>query len=83
MFIACARMIWGFDMITTDPRTGESMLPDIHDEDKTWTNETVNAPKIFPAIWRSRDEVRAAVITKEYEEAQREWEILGLEPDVR
>ena len=59
------------------------MLPDIDDEEGSWSNETINAPKIFPLIWKARDEKRAEIIRQSFEEAQREWQMLGLEPDIR
>ena len=59
------------------------MLPDLADEMGTCSNESVNAPKIFPAIWKARDEKKAELIKRGFDEAQQEWQMLGLEPDVR
>ena len=66
-----------------DPVTGTPMVPNLNDESGTWSNETINVPKIFPVIWTARDEKKAEIIRKSFEDAQREWELLGLERDVR
>ena len=59
------------------------MIPDLEDEQGTWSNETINMPKIFPVVWKARDEGRAEIVRRGYEDAQREWELMGLERDVR
>ena len=59
------------------------MIPDLEDIEGTWSSETIMAPKIFPVIWKARDEKRAEVIRRSWEDAQGQWQMLGLEPDVR
>ena len=83
LFIACARIVWGLDMTPpTDPSTGKPMLPDVNDE-KNWEGGTINTPKMFSIVWKARDRQREEVIRGAFEEAQREWQLLGLEQDVR
>ena len=67
----------------TDEKTGQPVLLDIDDEKEAWSNEAINAPKIFPIIWKVRDAKRAEVIRHSCENAQSEWQMLGLEPDER
>ena len=83
LFIACARIVWGLDMIPpVEPTTGKPVLPDVNDENN-YTNETINSLKIFSLAWKARDRQRDQVIKRTFEEAQREWELFGLEQDIR
>ena len=67
----------------SNPETGKPVGPDLEDLEGTWSSETINAPKIFPVAWKARDEKRAEAIRRSWEDAQGQWQVLGLEPDVR
>ena len=83
IFMACARIIWGLDLTSpAHPTTGEPTLPGLNDE-KLWTSDPMIVPKIFPVVWQARNTQREEVIKRAFEDAQREWQLLGLEQDAR
>ena len=84
LFIACARIAWALDITPlVDGQTGRAVIPDVDDEARTWTAESLVSPTVFPVVWRARDDVRAKIINAVFEEAQTEWDNLGLDTDLR
>ncbi|KZT25427.1 cytochrome P450 [Neolentinus lepideus HHB14362 ss-1] len=84
LFIVLSRILWGIDFQTpTDPKTGNSLVPDINDEEETFTDGFVSIPKIFPVSFKARSEKKAEIIRKSFEEAQAEWQVWGLATDER
>ena len=84
LFIACARIAWALDITPlVDAQTERAIVPDVDNEEQTWTVESLVSPKVFPVVWKARDNERAKVIDAAFEEAQTEWDSLGLHADVR
>ena len=84
LFIVCARMLWAFDFQPSrDGTTGSPLIPDILDEEGTWTEGLISLPRIFPVNFVPRSEATADIIRKRYAEVQSEWEALGFASDSR
>ena len=84
LFVTCARIVWGLHLEPAkDERTGQPRVPDIHNEETTWTSGTLSTPKIFPMVWKARDTKRAQVIGQAFQQAQEEWVARHLETDKR
>ncbi|KAG7098797.1 hypothetical protein E1B28_000702 [Marasmius oreades] len=84
LFLVLARIIWAFDLqVPRDPTSGNPLVPDINDEEATFTTGFVSVPKIYPVAFVPRTEEKAKMIIKSFEQAQEEWEILGLDRDQR
>lgn len=80
----CARVLWGLNFeAPEDEKTGQSVIPDIADEDGAWTSSSVSGPRLFPVNWKPRDAVHEELIEQAFLEAQTEWSIRGLDEDVR
>ncbi|ESK96519.1 cytochrome p450 [Moniliophthora roreri MCA 2997] len=83
-FIVLSRIVWAFDLQTpSDPKTGKPVVPDINNEQATYTDGFLSFPKTFPVAFIPRSEKKAQIIRKAFEEAQDQWEYLGLEKDSR
>ncbi|KAK7061088.1 hypothetical protein VNI00_000823 [Paramarasmius palmivorus] len=84
LFLVLSRIIWAFDLQTLkDTKTGQPIIPDINDEEATYTDGFVSVPKAYPLAFVPRSEKRAQIVRKAFEAAQEEWEYLGLDRDVR
>ena len=84
LFITIARLVWGLNFSAPlDPKTGQPIVPDVLNEEATWSEGFVAAPKIFPVAFKTRSEKHAEIIRRAYEDVQREWQVLGLEVDER
>ena len=66
-----------------DQRTGNPIIPDINDEEGTWTEGFISLPRIFPVKFVPRSEVKAEMMRRRYEEVQAQWEVAGFERDCR
>jgi hypothetical protein len=79
-----SRLIWSTEFrAPISPVSKRPIIPDINDEEATFTTGFVSAVKMFRVVFQPRSPQKAALIQKSFEEAQREWEILDLEKDVR
>lgn len=58
-------------------------MPDINDEEATFTSGFVSVPKIFPVEFKPRSAVREQMVKRAFAEAQSAWDTLGLERDQR
>jgi hypothetical protein len=84
LFIVLSRLIWAIDFqAPVDPETKKPVVPDINDEEGTFTTGFISVAKTFPVTFRPRSPQRAAIILKAFEDAQREWEVLDLDRDIR
>ncbi|KDQ51281.1 hypothetical protein JAAARDRAFT_706542 [Jaapia argillacea MUCL 33604] len=84
LFIVLSRIIWGIDLeAPIDPKTKNPIVPDINDEEGTFTDGFVSVPKIFGVKFKPRSEKHADIIRRSFEEAQSEWQVLGLDVDER
>lgn len=82
LFIVLARILWGIDFeAPKNPVTGVPIIPDVSDEEGTFTDGFIPTPKIFKASFKPRSEKHEFIIRKSFEEAQAEWHILGLTAD--
>ncbi|KAF8067838.1 cytochrome P450 [Lyophyllum atratum] len=80
LFIVLARLVWAIDFhAPTDPTTGAPVIPDIADEEATWSEGILSAPKMFRVGFRPRSEGRRMIVERTYEDTQREWPGMGLE----
>lgn len=69
LFLGMARILWAFDIMPkTDAKTGEKILPD---PDRL-TQGFVCMPEPFEADIRPRSKEKAAVVTREWEQARKE-----------
>ncbi|KAI3600344.1 cytochrome p450 [Moniliophthora roreri] len=75
MFITISRIIWGLDFECSAP-------PDPWDE-KNHFGGFITNPLPFSAAFKARLPRHAEVIRRSYEDAQDQWEMLGLQRDVR
>lgn len=62
-------------------KTGEPIIPDIADEEGTFTDGFVSTPRIFPVPFTPRTEGHAAIIRRAFEAAQPEWQTFRLACD--
>ena len=79
LFIVLARIVWGLDFHSESPS-----LPDMNDDSETgtWTDGFVSLPRPFGVAFAPRAG-REEIMKLAYDDAQREWEIMGLPVDVR
>ncbi|KZT04799.1 cytochrome P450 [Laetiporus sulphureus 93-53] len=83
LFITLSRLLWGIDISAPlDPETKQPLLPDIAD-DNNWTEGFVTGPRMFKVNFMPRSEKHARITRKYYEEAQSEWQMMGLPMDER
>ncbi|KAF9567990.1 cytochrome P450 [Agrocybe pediades] len=83
-FIVLSRIIWALDFrAPIDPATGKPKVPDINDEEATWTSGFVSVPRIYPVEFKARSPGREQIIQRAFLEAQNAWDTLGLERDQR
>ncbi|KZT13049.1 cytochrome P450 [Laetiporus sulphureus 93-53] len=84
LFIALSRLVWGMDFYApTDPTTGKPKIPDIDDEAGTWTEGFVTGPKMYDVGFKPRTDKHAQVMRKYFEDAQLEWQMMGMPGDER
>jgi hypothetical protein len=83
-FIVLSRLIWAIDFqAPIDPITGRRKVPDINDEEATWSSGFVSVPKIYPVSFKARSPGRAELVQRAFDEAQPAWDTLGLDRDER
>ncbi|KIK64878.1 hypothetical protein GYMLUDRAFT_160779 [Collybiopsis luxurians FD-317 M1] len=83
LFIVLSRLIWAINFTApVDPTTGKPKIPDINDEEGTYTSGFVSVPRIYPVLFKPRSKGREDIIRKAYEETQSAWDLLGLEKDI-
>ncbi|KAF9489007.1 cytochrome P450 [Pleurotus eryngii] len=84
LFIVLSRLIWGVQFeAPRDPKTGSPVIPDINDEAATFSDGIVAVPYIYKVGFKSRSEKHASIIKRSFEDAQAEWQVLGLKTDER
>ncbi|CCM07189.1 uncharacterized protein FIBRA_09530 [Fibroporia radiculosa] len=84
LFIVLSRLIWGLDLVAgTDPKTGNPQLPDVNDEEGTWSEGFISVPRIYPVSFRARSEKHAETMRRLFDEVQVEWQAMGLAGDER
>ncbi|KAF8881878.1 cytochrome P450 [Infundibulicybe gibba] len=66
-----------------DPKTGHAIIPDVADNEATYSDGFVSIPKIFKVGFKPRSEKHRQIIVKSFEDAQAEWQVLGLKGDER
>lgn len=80
----CARLLWAFDLCPLiDAATGVPLVPDVAREEETWTDGFISLPRTFPVRFVPRDEGKARLIRRRYDEIQSEWRALGFAADER
>ncbi|KAF8810830.1 cytochrome P450 [Phlegmacium glaucopus] len=83
-FIVLSRLIWALDLkAPIDPATGRAKVPDINDEEATYTSGFVSVPRIFPVSFKPRSHGREEQVRRAFQEAQGAWDVQGLERDQR
>ncbi|TFK36297.1 cytochrome P450 [Crucibulum laeve] len=84
LFIVLARLLWALEFtVPNDPASGKPLIPDISDEEGTFTTGFVSIPKTFPVAFRPRSEKKQMMVQKAFEDAQAEWEVRGFDKDER
>lgn len=66
-----------------DPVTERRKVPDINDEEATYTSGFVSVPRIFPVSFKPRSPGREELVKRAFQEAQMAWDVLGLDRDQR
>ena len=83
LFIVLSRLIWGIDFQpVADPVTGKPRIPDVHLEE-SFCDGFVSGPCMFDLNIRARSEKHAVTIKRSYEDAQHEFQMMGLAKDER
>jgi hypothetical protein len=78
-----SRLIWGVDFeAPIDPVTKKPIIPDINNEEASFSTGFISGVNMFPVIFRPRSQ-KEATIQKAFDDVQREWEVLDLEQDIR
>ena len=84
LFIVLARLIWGIDFSAPlDPATGRPVVPDIADEEGTWSEGFVSTPNPFRVKFAPRSERHAQLIREGFDSVQAEWRRMKLDVDQR
>ena len=84
LFIVCARLVWAFDLrALKDKTTGKPILPDIANEEQTWTEGILSLPKTFPVIFIPRSQAKSDIMKARYAEIQTQWDAMGYPRDTR
>ena len=79
MFIVCARVLWAFDFACPPGYP----VPDINDEQNSWSDGFISVAKVFPVNWTPRSAAKEAFIRRKYEEIQGDWNLEGFAEDAR
>ena len=83
LFIVLSRLIWGLDFQpVADPVTGKPGIPDVHLEE-SFGDGFVSSPCMFDLNIRARSKKHAVTIRRSYEDAQHEFQVMGLVKDER
>ena len=83
LYIVISRLIWGLDFQpVVDPVTGKPRIPDVHLEE-SFCDGFINSPCMFELNTRARSEKHAVTIRRSYEDAQHEFQAMGLAKDER
>ncbi|EPS96087.1 hypothetical protein FOMPIDRAFT_1131071 [Fomitopsis schrenkii] len=84
LFITLSRLLWGVDFYApVNPETNRPVLPDVSDEEKTWSDGLVSVPHNYKVGFRPRSDRHAEMIRKSFSDVQDEWQMMGLEVDER
>jgi hypothetical protein len=84
LFIVLSRLLWGIDFqVPIDPATEKPIIPDLSDEEGTFTDGLAIGPRMFVAGFKARSEKHEIIIHQSFENVQSEWDELGLATDER
>ncbi|KIJ33225.1 hypothetical protein M422DRAFT_61495 [Sphaerobolus stellatus SS14] len=84
LFIVLSRIIWALDFTApTNPENGSLIIPDINDEEDTWSIRFVRDSRIYLVSWKPRTPSWAEIIRKALDNAQLAWDTMDLERDKR
>ncbi|KAH9921876.1 cytochrome P450 [Fomitopsis serialis] len=72
LFITLSRLIWGIDFSAPlDPKTQRPIVPDIANEEATWSEGFVSIPYPFKVRFAARSEKHAGLIRSQFDAVQR------------
>ncbi|KAH9915125.1 cytochrome P450 [Fomitopsis serialis] len=84
LFITLSRILWGVDFYAPlDPSTKRPILPDVANEEKTWSEGFLSVPHAFNIGFAPRSAKHAELIRKAFDNVQSDWQTMGLEGDDR
>ncbi|SJL15448.1 related to Cytochrome P450 [Armillaria ostoyae] len=84
LFIVLSRLLWGIDFqAPIDEKTGKPIIPDMADDERTFSDGFVSIPKLYNITFKPRSEKSEMIIRKAWDEAQGAWEETGMAPDER
>ncbi|TFY64163.1 hypothetical protein EVJ58_g2809 [Rhodofomes roseus] len=84
LFITLSRLLWGLDFSAPlDPKTQRPILPDIANEEATWSEGFVSIPNPYKVRFAPRSAKHAELICDEFEAVQAEWRRMRLDVDER
>ncbi|KAF8813062.1 hypothetical protein BYT27DRAFT_7046249, partial [Phlegmacium glaucopus] len=74
-FIVLSRLIWALDLTAPiDPATRRAKVPDINNEEATYTSGFVSVLHIFPASFKPRSPGREEQVRRAFREVQSAWD---------
>ncbi|KAF8813067.1 cytochrome P450, partial [Phlegmacium glaucopus] len=83
-FIILSRLIWALDLTAPiDPATGRAKVPDINDEEATYTSGFVSVPRIFSVSFKPRSHGREEQVRRTFQKAQSALDVQGLASERR
>lgn len=84
LFVAISRIVWGFNLCA--PRnnvTGQPEVPNTMDEEASWMEGFISGPRKFNVTFEARSGKHAEIIQRAFDEAQMEWQAIGMKTDER
>ncbi|KZT67952.1 hypothetical protein DAEQUDRAFT_672247, partial [Daedalea quercina L-15889] len=84
LFITLSRLIWGIDFSAPlDPKPQRPVVPDIANEEATWSKGFVSAPYPFEVKFAARSATHTELICSSFNAVQSEWRRMRLDVDER
>lgn len=84
LFITLSRLVWGIEFSAPlSLQTGRPIVPDIADEEATWSEGFVSTPNPFRVRFAARSARHAELIKEGFDSVQSEWRRMKLDVDQR
>lgn len=82
LFIAVTCILWCINLkAPVNSETGVPAIPDIVDEEGTFTDGFLSTPRVLGVSFKPRSEMHDLIIRESFEDAQSEWLLMGLVTD--
>lgn len=84
LFVAISRIVWGFNLNAPKNNvTGQPEIPNSMDEEASWMEGFISGPRKFNVTFEARSGKHAEIIQRAFDEAQMEWQAIGMKIDER